>query len=371
MPFEPPPASEQGPLTPGERLCDLAFLDIRGRPFSLYDTRFFGWPKVVHLAATAESAAPGLHRLAQETRALAEVETQTLCITRGPVEANAALAQRTGPPLPLLSDEAGRLHAAAGLGPDAPPCTLIFDPLLRLERLIAEGDGAKQIETALDYARARFERLRPLVTVAQAPVLMVPNLLDPDHCRRLISFWERGDKMENTVSSDDARVRNSPRSKIRSDVYVLIGTPESDELLAVLRRRLLPEVSKAFNFEITRLEHFRVGCYDGAQSGYFAPHRDNTKEITAHRRYALTLNLNAGDYEGGFLRLPEYGPQLYAPSTGGGVVFSCSLLHLAVPVTKGRRFTLVTFFWGEAEQKTFERSHIDMFPQGTDFNLIP
>ena len=54
MPFESPPASEQGPLTPGERLCDLAFLDIRGRPFSLYDTRFFGWPKVVHLAATAE-----------------------------------------------------------------------------------------------------------------------------------------------------------------------------------------------------------------------------------------------------------------------------------------------------------------------------
>ena len=370
MPFEPPPASEQGSLTPGERLCDLAFLDIRGRPLSLYGTRFFGWPKVVHLAATAESAAPGLHRLAQQVRALAEAETQALCITRGPVEANAALAQRIGLPLPLLGDEAGRLHAAAGLDPDAPPCTLVFDPLLRLERLIAEGDGANQIDAALAHAKARFERHRPLVTAAQAPVLMVPSLLDPDHCRRLIAFWERGDKVENTVSSEDARVRSNPKSKIRSDVYVLIGTPECDELLAVLRRRLLPEISKAFNFEATRLEHFRVGCYDAARGGHFAAHRDNAKEITAHRRYALTLNLNTGEYEGGYLRLPEYGPHLYAPPAGGGVVFSCSLLHLATPVTKDRRFALVGFFWGEAEQKTFERSHADMFPQGTDFNLI-
>ena len=58
MPFKPPPASEQGPLTFGERLCDLPFLDNRGRPLSLYATRFFGWPPLVHLAATAESAAP-------------------------------------------------------------------------------------------------------------------------------------------------------------------------------------------------------------------------------------------------------------------------------------------------------------------------
>jgi hypothetical protein len=34
----------------------------------------------------------------------------------------------------------------------------------------------------------------------------------------------------------------------------------------------------------------------------------------------------------------------YRPPAGGGVVFSCSLLHEALPVTEGRRFGLFTFF---------------------------
>ena len=47
----------------------------------------------------------------------------------------------------------------------------------------------------------------------------------------------------------------------------------------------------------------------------------------------MTLNLNTGGYEGGALWFPEFGRQLYAPEAGGAVVFSCSLLHEALPVT--------------------------------------
>ncbi len=371
MPFQPKPASEQAPLTIGEQLCDLPFRDIRDHVRSLYATHYFGWPKVIHLAMSPQDAEPELQRLAARVGEFKEVETHVFGVTRASAQENAALAQRLRLPFPLLSEEAGCLHGAAGMESGATPCTLLFDPILRLERQIAAADGPNQAESALAHARARFASHRPTVTTAQAPALVVPNLIEPEHCRRLIALWDRGHKLENTTSSETEKLRTNPKAKIRSDVYVLLGTPESDELLAVMRRRLLPEISKAFNFEVTRLEHFRVGCYDGAQGGHFAAHRDNSKEITAHRRYALTMNLNAGEYEGGYLRLPEYGPQLYAPPTGGGAVFSCSLLHLATPVTKGRRFALVTFFWGEAEQKIFEASHADMFPEGTDYNLIP
>jgi predicted 2-oxoglutarate/Fe(II)-dependent dioxygenase YbiX len=82
--------------------------------------------------------------------------------------------------------------------------------------------------------------------------------------------------------------------------------------------------------------------------------------MTEHRRFALTLNLNSGDYEGGYLRLPEYGPQLYAPAAGGAVVFSCSLLHLATPVRKGRRFVVVGFLWGEEEQHLYEKRQAEL-----------
>jgi hypothetical protein len=127
---------------------------------------------------------------------------------------------------------------------------------------------------------------------------------------------------------------------MRADVIIPEDSSESQELIEAIRRRLLPEVLKGFGFRVSRMEHFRVGCYDSASGGYFAPHRDNTTPLTKHRRYALTLNLNTGDYEGGLLRFPEYGPQLYAPPAGGAVVFHCSQLgavQLTGQILLGRR----------------------------------
>ena len=371
MPFVPKPAAEQGPLAIGERLCDLPFRLPGGEALSLYHERVFGWPTVIHLASSPHDAEAELARLAERAQDFRQVETQVVGVTRALAKENAALARRLKLPFPLLSDEEGHLHRAAGLEQGAAPRTLFFDSLLRLERAFADGQDRSQAAAALAHAQARFASHRPVVVGAQAPALVVPNLIDPAYCRRLIEVWEGGVKREDAVSSRSENLGRSPTTKRRSDVYLLLGTPECNDFLGVLRRRLLPEISKAFNFEATRTEHFRVGCYDAEQGGFFAPHRDNRQAITAHRRYALTLNLNTGDYEGGYLRLPEYGPQLYAPPPGGGVVFSCSLLHFAMPVTRGRRFVLIGFFWGEDEQKVFERSHADMFPQGTDFNRIP
>ena len=56
------------------------------------------------------------------------------------------------------------------------------------------------------------------------------------------------------------------------------------------------------------------------------------------------MNLNAEDYDGGHLLFPEYNSHRYKPGTGAGVIFSCSLLHEAAPVTRGRRYVLLTFF---------------------------
>ena len=44
---------------------------------------------------------------------------------------------------------------------------------------------------------------------------------------------------------------------------------------------------------------------------------------------------------------PEYGRATYRAPTGGAVVFSCSLLHEALPVTKGRRYAFLPFLYDE------------------------
>ena len=94
--------------------------------------------------------------------------------------------------------------------------------------------------------------------------------------------------------------------------------------------RFPDEVAKAFAYEATRFEGFKIARYD-APEGRFLAHRDNLSPSTRHRRFALTLNLNDG-YEGGRLRFPEYGPMLYRPPAGGALLFSCSLLHEVTPL---------------------------------------
>jgi hypothetical protein len=73
--------------------------------------------------------------------------------------------------------------------------------------------------------------------------------------------------------------------------------------------------------------------------GYFRAHRNNTKG-TAHRRFAISNHLNA-DFEGGEVRLSEYGPRNCKAPPGGAVVFSHPLLHEVSRVTKGRRYAFL------------------------------
>ena len=112
--------------------------------------------------------------------------------------------------------------------------------------------------------------------------------------------------------------------------------------------RLVPEIRKAFQFNATRMERYIVACYSSDTADHFRPHRDNTTKGTAHRRFAVSLVLNAESFEGGFLRFPEFGRQLYAPPSGGAVVFSCSLLHEATLVTRGTRFVFLPFLYDDA-----------------------
>ena len=62
----------------------------------------------------------------------------------------------------------------------------------------------------------------------------------------------------------------------------------------------------------------------------------------------MSLNLNHDEFEGGQVCFPEYGRMLYNPVRGGALFFSCSLVHEALPVTKGKRFALFTFLTDQA-----------------------
>ena len=116
--------------------------------------------------------------------------------------------------------------------------------------------------------------------------------------------------------------------------------------------RIGPAVQQAMHFKVTRYERFRIGCYQSLDSapgmvGAAHGHRDNTEPQVAHRRFACSVALNAEAYEGGGLVFPEYSGAEYAPRTGEALVFSSSLLHQVMPVTRGTRFVLLSFLFGD------------------------
>jgi predicted 2-oxoglutarate/Fe(II)-dependent dioxygenase YbiX len=111
-------------------------------------------------------------------------------------------------------------------------------------------------------------------------------------------------------------------------------------------RRIVPGITKAYQFKVTRMERYIVSCYAAEDEAHFRAHRDGT----AHRRFAVSVNLN-DDFEGGEVSFPEYGPQGFKAPAGGAVVFSCSLLHAVSKVKSGRRFAFLPFLYDDAAAK--------------------
>ena len=268
-----------------------------------------------------------------------------LAVTRKAPAENNMLRLATGAPFKLLSDANGNVLADYGAGEQ--PRVLLIDPNARV---IAFPLPHAIVGTAVAEATSPRRTTGPVLIAAQAPVLAIPDVLSPADCRMLMDLWER-ENIETGVATEQSGVGGQEIDhsyKNRRDHQ--IADPDIIRLVNDrLARRIVPEVKKAFNYEITRFEHLRIGAYD-AGAGYFRAHRDNTKPATAHRKFALTLCLN-DEYEGGYLNFPEYGKQLYRPPAGGAVVFSTSLLHEVTDVTGGQRFTLITFFFGEQEYR--------------------
>lgn len=214
----------------------------------------------------------------------------------------------------------------------------------------------------LDVGEKLLEHLRTLLSRPRvdlpAPVLVMPNIFEPAFCRRLIDLYdEKGGSPSGFMRDVDGKTVGlmDDGFKRRSDYYLEDDDPIRDQVRARIKRFLLPQVERAFQFQVTRLERYMVACYDGdGDGGFFRAHRDNTTAGTAHRRFACTINLNAEEFEGGDLIFPEFGSRRYRAPTGGAVVFSCSLLHEATPVTRGKRYAYLPFLYDEAAARQRE-----------------
>lgn len=253
------------------------------------------------------------------------------------------------PGIRYFLDDDRAVHRAFGINS---PCWLLLDRMLRIV-------AAYPVTASNAVFSAMFEQIMEDTSAAQAPVLTVPRVFEPELCQRLIDLYDTNGGFESGfMREQDGKTVGVMdfRHKRRSD-HIIADPGLRAILLQRIRDRLVPMVQRAFQFNATRIERYIVARYDSDVGGHFKPHRDNTTGGTAHRRFAVTINLNAEGFEGGELRFPEFGPATYRAPTGGAVVFSCSLLHEARPVLSGQRYAFLPFLYDEAAARVRETNN--------------
>jgi predicted 2-oxoglutarate/Fe(II)-dependent dioxygenase YbiX len=326
-------------LEPGDRLPDFGLPDHAGTVRSLYQ-RAQGSGTVVFV--DSDDALRASVRALAETYRAARLDS-VIVDDSARDSASVNLADPSGRFRQGLRAMVG--HPSSPAGPR--PLAILLDRNQRILVVSAEGDLAR-------WALARWseESPPPVGEIRQvAPVLTVPNVLSPSDCRALIGRWhQEGHEAGSVMSMVNGKMveRLDDGVKKRRD-HLLSDATVRKPLMAMVARRLGPEVNKAFCFGSFRFDRVLIACYDSDRGDYFRPHRDNTTPATAGRRFALTLNLNSDEYEGGELMFPEYGDYRYKPPMGAAVVFACSLLHEALPVTRGQRFALLSFLLDPAD----------------------
>ena len=236
-------------------------------------------------------------------------------------------------------------------------CTYILDERLRVLEVLPFAAQPEAHVSQLIAILSKLPEIPPAqMASVQAPILVVPRIFESEVCQALIAYYnQHGGEKSGFMREEKGRtVLISDRSFKRRQDREILDEDLRNAAMFRIHDRLVPEIHKAFQFKATRIERHIVACYDSASGGFFLPHRDNTTKGTAHRRFAVSLNLNTGEYAGGLLRFPEFGLQTYSAPTGGAVVFSCSLLHEATPVTKGCRYAYLPFLYDDAAAKVRE-----------------
>jgi predicted 2-oxoglutarate/Fe(II)-dependent dioxygenase YbiX len=339
-------------LRPGDRVPDFALPGLDGK-LRKFIWSFTGRPVALLLTEDLDhlEAQPFANLLAAcEAAAVVPV-----VVAGNPIATAGALWTKLGgqPESPLLLCDAERkflpaLLTQGGIGFGAPTAlrlrVIVLDANQRVAATFdtrALAAATESMQATADWVCSDVGREQTLAT-AMAPVLVLPRVFEPEFCAQVIRLWHKGDHKDTGVSSRYGNV-NVAELK-RTEDYTVVEPMMQKAISDRLAYRIGPELIKVFGFDREFSFDAHVVLSYSAEGGhFFGAHRDNGAPSTADRAFAVSLLLN-DDFEGGELIFPEYSGVKVSPPKGAAAVFSCSLLHRVVPVTRGRRFSLTTFF---------------------------
>jgi len=332
------------------------------------------WILLSFLGSLADAQAQNrLASLVKHAAAFSDDHLVIYAVLANPPQNVEPLLAMSSPVLRFISDYDGAIGGFYGA--DEMPRTIALDPMLRAIADIPcdHPDGHDAVLDGLLHGLPAVDNSAGVPLTA--PALIVPRVLDFPLCELLTGLYDKiggqdsGFLVDHGGKTATVKIHSQKR---RQDM--VIALPELRQRIRErIVSRLLPAIERYFSYQATRIDRYSVSCYDSQMGGYFRRHRDNLNAGAEHRRFAVSMNLNS-NYEGCDLIFPEFGRRTYRAPAGGAIVFSCGALHEVTPITKGKRYALLPFLYGEAESKmrleNNARLHQGEIPYKADQDLL-
>ena len=173
-----------------------------------------------------------------------------------------------------------------------------------------------------------------------------------EYCQQIIDVALTRDSSEAQIGTkggikEDTSYR---RSKIR---FVNKGDAELGHLFDELWKLAIRANQDWFDVHISKLDYYQIAEYDGESKGEYKTHHDifyMNGDPYYHRKLSCVIQLSdPATYEGGDLKFDQVTntPDKDEMREQGTVVFFPSFVrHAALPVTKGKRYSVAAWFDG-------------------------
>lgn len=351
-------------LAPGDRIPSFK-TPSRANPGFTFDSVAGRWLVLGCLGSlTAPEVSASLRAMISETRLFDDTHASLFLMSTDPQDEVAGHVPDRLPGLRVLWDfDLSVSHKLGLLGGAAPahdsfrPCWIVMDPGLTIRAVFPVTQTAEEVPPILDMLSRVPPPARYLGFPVPPPVLILPDVFEPAFCAHLIDLYHRnGAEVSGFMRDIDGQTVavQDPGFKVRRD-YVIDDPDLIKATQTRIIRKVIPQIERVHFFRCTRMERYMVGGYPAEEGGHFRPHRDNTTLGTAHRRFAVSINLN-DDFDGGAVSFPEYSPEGIKAPKGAAVIFSCSLLHAVGRVTRGTRYAFLPFLYDDAAARLREQN---------------
>ena len=171
------------------------------------------------------------------------------------------------------------------------------------------------------------------------------GVLTPEFCRAALEQLDWATSGTATVNTQNPIVNTELR---RTDI---IWQPAMQPLGCIARTYIeVANQSAEWNYILGGQEDTQITRYKSIDEGFYDWHMDSTRpENGIQRKLTCVILLNdSSEFEGGELQLKAYEGENMLIKQGSIIVFPSFIEHRVTPVTKGVRYTAVTWATGPA-----------------------